>query len=54
MRNIRRARQVWGRLGELLSRESDDPIILYKFYWAVVQVVLLFGAESWVLLAAML
>ena len=53
-RNIWRARQVWGRLGKLLRREVADPIVSENFYQAVVQVVLLFGAETWFLTATML
>ena len=52
--NICRVRQVWGCLGKLLRREGADPILSKKFYPVVVQAVLLFGAETWVLLAAML
>ena len=37
-----------------MRREGADPIILEKFYCVVVQVVLLFGSETWVLTAAML
>ena len=33
---------------------TTDPITSEKFYRAVVQAVLLFGAETWVLLSAML
>ena len=54
LRNIRRKRQVWGRLGKFLRQEGVDPILSEKFYRAVVQAVLLFGAETWVLLAAIL
>ena len=50
-RKIWRARQVWGRSGKLLSRYGVDPIILEKYYRAVVQAVLLFGSETWVLTA---
>ena len=46
LRNIRRARQVWGRLGKFLRREGADPIIPEKLYRAVVQEVILFGAET--------
>ena len=46
LRNIRRARQVWGSLGKLLRREGVDPIILAKFYRALVQSVLLFGEKN--------
>ena len=52
--DIRRARQFWGRLGKLLRREGADPIISEKFYRTVVQAVLLFGSETWVLTAAMM
>ena len=54
LRNIWRARQVWGRLGKFLRREGVYSIILAKFYRAVVQVVLLFGSETWVLTTAMI
>ena len=52
--NIVRARKFWGRLGKLLRREGADQIISASFYRAVVQAVLLFGAESWVLTETML
>ena len=54
LRNIRRARQVWGRLGKLLRREGAELIISAKFYRAVVQAVLPFGEKTWVMLAVML
>ena len=31
LRNIRKARQVWGRIGKLLRREGADPEALEKF-----------------------
>ena len=52
--NIWRARQFWGFLGKLLRREGLNPIIPEEFYCEVVQAVLLFGYESWVLTAEML
>ena len=54
LRNIRRVRQDWGRLGKLIRREGADPILLEKFYQAVVQAVILFGDKTWVLLEYML
>ena len=42
-RNIRKARQVWGRLGKFLQWEGADLSVSEKFYHAVVQAVLLFG-----------
>ena len=38
----------------MLRREGADPIIPDNLYRAVVQAVLLFGAETWVMLAAMI
>ena len=54
LHNIRRARQVLGHLSKVMRREGVDTIISAKFYRAVVQAVLIFGAKTWVLLAAML
>ena len=45
-RNIRKALQVWGRLGNLLGREGADKLVSEMSYLEVVQVVLLFGAET--------
>ena len=51
--NINKAWQVWGRLGKLLQREGAERKVLEFFYHAVVQAILLFGPETWVLLATM-
>ena len=48
------ARQIWGRLWKFLIKDGADPIVSSKFYCAVVQVVLLFGLETWMLTSAML
>ena len=53
LRNIRKARQVWGRLWKLIQREEAEPAFLSEFYHDVVQAVLLFGAYTWVILAPM-
>ena len=53
LRNTRKTRQVWSHLGKLLQRDEADPFVLVKFYRKVVQVLLLFEAETWSLLAAM-
>ena len=53
LRNIRKAQKVWGLLGKLLRREGKEPSDSEKLYRVVVQVVLLFGAETWVLSAPM-
>ena len=47
--NLRKARNSWGRLSRILSREGADPKLSGKFPKAVTQAVLLFGEETWVL-----
>ena len=47
--NLGKARNIWGRLSRILSREGADPKSSGHFYTAVAQAVLLFGAETWVL-----
>ena len=52
-RNIIRTRSVWGRLGTLILPEGAEPRVAEMFYRLVVQVVLLYGSDTWVLLSAM-
>ena len=47
--NLRCARQEWARLTKILSREGADARISGNIYLAVVQLVLLYGSETWVL-----
>jgi hypothetical protein len=47
--NLRKARQKWGRIGRILSKESAKPRVMASFYKAIIQSVLLYGAESWVI-----
>ena len=47
--NLGKARRSWGSLSWVLVREGADPGVLWMFYTAVAQAVLLFGAETWVL-----
>ena len=47
--NLGKARKIWGRLKRILSREGADKRVQGNFSKAVVQQVLLFGAETWVL-----
>ena len=47
--NLWRARGKWGRLAKILERKGEDKRMTGRFYVAVVQVVLLFGFEVWVL-----
>ena len=43
----------YGFTWKLLHREGVDPAVSEKFYRVLVQAVLLFGADTWVLLAPM-
>ena len=52
-RGVKWAQKSWWRLVKMLQREGADTKVLVMFYRAVFQVVILFGSESWVLLAAM-
>ena len=47
--NLVKARKSWGRLARILSREGADKRVLGTFFKVVLQQVLLFGAETWVL-----
>ena len=45
---MEKARKNWGRLQGILSREGATKRVLGNFFKAVVQQVLLFGTETWV------
>ena len=47
--NLKKARSRWASLSRVLVREGSTPRISGLFYKAVVQAVLLYGCESWVL-----
>ena len=47
------ARSVWGRVGKLLRREEADPKVSASFYMSVVQAIILYGSEMWVLSESM-
>ena len=44
--NLGKARKSWGRLYRILSREGANKKLSWNFFKAVVQQVLLFGAET--------
>ena len=46
---IARARAKWWRIAKILKSKGANAKIMGKFYKAVIQAVLLYGAESWVL-----
>ena len=47
--NIQKARWRWGQVAQILSREGASTGTMAYFYKAVVQAVLLYGSESWVM-----
>jgi hypothetical protein len=44
---LRKARGVWARVGQVLRGENVGPQIAAKFYKAVIQAVLLYGSKTW-------
>ncbi len=51
---MRKTRATWARVGQVLRAENVPPRIAAKFYKAVIQAVLLYGSEMWVLSMAAL
>ena len=47
--NLIKVRKSWGRWSGILIREGGDPKVSGHFFKAVLQSVLLFGAETWVI-----
>ena len=52
--NLAKARRSWGRLQRILRREGATPRISGSFFKAVVQQVLLFRVETWVVTPSLL
>ena len=49
-KQITKARAVWGKIGKILKMRSDSNIrIMSIFYKVIIQTVLLYGSESWVI-----
>jgi hypothetical protein len=46
---LQKARATWSRVGQVLWAENISPQVAVKFYKAVIQAVLLYGSETWVL-----
>ena len=46
--NLRKARKSWGRLHRILRREGANKRVSGNFFKAVVQQLMLFGADTWV------
>ena len=47
-RNLKRVRQVWGRISTVIAKDAVPAPIAGMFYQAVVAAVLLYGSETWV------
>ena len=46
--NLKKARRIWGRLSRILTREGATARISGMFFKSVIQQILLFGDETWV------
>ena len=51
---LRKARGMWARIGQVLHKENAPPRVSTKFYKAIVQSILLYGSETWTLSPAAL
>lgn len=51
--NLAKARKLWGEFMKVLGREGADVKTSGMFYHTVVQAILLYGYETWVLTVAM-
>ena len=49
VRNLQKARQKWAQLTRVLVREGVDACTLGQIYLAMVQSVLVYGLETWVM-----
>ena len=47
IRQIKKSRQSWNGIARILRYEGANAITMAKFYLAVVQSILLYGADSW-------
>ena len=45
---LKGARRQWGCIARILKREGANSVCMARFYMAVVQAVLLYGADTWV------
>ena len=49
--NIKRTRKAWGRPGNILGREEAYTQVTTMLYKELVQAILIFGSELWVMLS---
>ena len=48
-KQVQKARRQWNCIAKILKREGANSVTMAKFYMAIVQAVLLYGADSWVI-----
>ena len=48
VRNLEKVRAVWKRMTRIFSREETEPWMYSFFFKYVVQAILIFGSETWV------
>jgi hypothetical protein len=46
---MRKAPATWARVRQVLRSENVSPFVAARFYQAIVQAILLYGSESWVI-----
>ena len=46
---LREARGTWACVGQVLWRKNALPFVAVRFYQAIVQAILLYGSETWVI-----
>jgi hypothetical protein len=49
MARLKKARACWGRISRILNHDGIRAYTMARFYLAIVQAVLLYGAETWVI-----
>jgi hypothetical protein len=47
--NVKKATTTWGRICKILSKEGANPKVMATVFKTVMQAMLLYGSESWVL-----
>jgi hypothetical protein len=46
---LRKAGATWAWVGQVLRNENTSPFVAAQFYQAIVQAILLYGSETWVI-----
>jgi hypothetical protein len=46
---IQKARATWARVGQILQNKNASPFVAARFYQAIVQAILLYSSETWVI-----